>query len=76
MCIEVVVWNLLQLGESWRYRKGPERLLPVGRFGSRQRFSLSRQSFLVMCRDSGFCVAIGFGLGRVFLGRSRGCSLS
>ena len=25
MCIEVVVWNSLHLGESWRRRKGLER---------------------------------------------------
>ena len=72
MCIKVVVWNLLHLRESWRCRKGPERLLHVGRFGSRQRFSLSRQSFLVLCRDSGFCVVKGFSMGRVFLGCDRG----
>ena len=41
-----------------------------------QRFSLSRQSFLVPCHDSGFCVMTGFGLSRVFLGRDRGCPLS
>ena len=29
-----------------------------------------------MCRDSGFCVTTGFSLGRVFLGRGRGFSLS
>ena len=76
MCIEAVVWNSLQLGEIWRCRKGLERLLHVGRFGLRQRFSLSWQSFLVLCRDSRFGVATGFGLGRVFLGRGHGCSLS
>ena len=37
---------------------------------------LSRQSFLVLCHDSGFCVTIGFGLGKVFLGRGCGCPLS
>ena len=42
MCIEAVVWNLLHLGESSRCIKGLERLLHVGGFGSRQRFSLSR----------------------------------
>ena len=29
-----------------------------------------------MCHDSGFCVATGFGLGRVFLVHDRGCSMS
>ena len=71
MCIEAVVWNLLHLGESWRCKKGLERLLHIGRFGSRHRFSLSRQSFLVLCRDSRFCVVIGFGMSRVFLGHNR-----
>ena len=51
MCIEAVVWNLLQLGESWRCIKGLERLMLVSRFESQQRFSLSQQSFLVMCHD-------------------------
>ena len=37
---------------------------------------MSRQSLLVLCHDSGFCVVTGFGLGKVFLGRGRGCSLS
>ena len=67
-CIEAIVRNSLQLGESWRCKKGPERLLHVGRFGL-------RHIFLVMCRDGGVCVATGLGLGRVFLGRGRGCSL-
>ena len=69
MCIEAIVSNLLQLGESWRCRKGPKRLLHIGRFRSRQRF-------MVLCRDSGFCVVTGFGLSRVFLGRGHCCSLS
>ena len=30
--IEAVAWNLLHLGESWRCRKGPERLLHAGKF--------------------------------------------
>ena len=46
MCIEAVVWNLLKLGESWRCKKGPERLLPVGRFVSQQSFSMSQQKVL------------------------------
>ena len=41
------------------------RLLPICRFGSQQRF-------LVLCRDSRFCVTIGLGLGRVFLGHDMG----
>ena len=76
MCIEAIVWNLLHLGESRRCKKGLERLLHVSSFGSRQRFSLSRQSFLVLCHDNGFCVTTGFGLGKAFLGHGCGCSLS
>ena len=34
MCIEVVVWNILHLGESWGCRKGAGGLLPIGGFGS------------------------------------------
>ena len=55
--------------------KGSERLMYFGRFGLRQRFSLSRQSFLLLCRNSGFCVATRFGLGRVFLGGGHGFSM-
>ena len=44
--------------------------------GSRQGFSWSRSSFLVLCRDSGFCFLIGLGLGTVFLGHNSVCSLS
>ena len=64
--------ELLQLGESWRCRKGLERLLPVGRFGSRQRFSLSQQSFLVLCRDMVLCVVTWFSGCRWLLGRDKG----
>ena len=38
MCVEAVVWNLLHLGESWRCKKGPERLLHVGKFGRNRAF--------------------------------------
>ena len=41
--------------------KGYCRLVGLGR----------DKGFLVLCSDSGFCVATGFGLGRVFLGRDR-----
>ena len=44
-CIEAKVLNLLQLVEGWRCRNGPNRLLPVGKFGL-------RQSFLALCRDT------------------------
>ena len=40
--------------KSWRCKEGSERLLPVGRFGSRQRFSLSLKSFLALCHDMVF----------------------
>ena len=40
-CIEAEVMNLLQLSESRGCRNDLYRLLPVGRFWSRQRFSLS-----------------------------------
>ena len=43
------------------------RLLPICRF-----VSLSRQSFLTTSGDSGFSVAAGVGLGRVFFGRDKG----
>ena len=42
-------------------RKGYCRLVGLGR----------DKGSLVLCSDSGFCVATGFGLGRVFLGRDR-----
>ena len=68
MCIDTVVSKLLHMGECWRWRKGLERLLQVGRFSSQHGFSLSRQSFLVLCRDNGFCVATGFGFWKGVLG--------
>ena len=37
---------------------------------------LCRDKALWLCHNSGFCVAIGFGLSRALLGRGRGCSLS
>ena len=52
--------------------KGVKRLLPVGRFGSRQRFSLSRLSLLVLCRDMVLCVVTWFLGYRRLLGRDRG----
>ena len=57
---------------SWRCRKGPERLLPVGKFGLRQMFSLSRQSFLILCRDMILYVATWFPGCRQLLGGDRG----
>ena len=39
-CIEAEVLNLLNLGENWRCRNGPYRLLHDDEFVSRQRFSL------------------------------------
>ena len=44
----------------WRCRNDPDGLLPVFGFGSRQRFSLSRQSFLALCRNMDLCVATWF----------------
>ena len=35
-------------------QKRPRKELHAGRFGSRQRFSLSPQRFLALCRDRGF----------------------
>ena len=50
-------------------RNAYNRLLHVGRLGS-------QQSFLVLCRDSGFYVVTGFGLSKVFLGHDCVFSLS
>ena len=44
MCIKAVVGKLLHLGESWRCRKGPERLLHVGQFCDRDFLSCDRAS--------------------------------
>ena len=37
--------------KNWRCKKGPEKQLAICRFELRQRFSLSRQIFLTLCRD-------------------------
>ena len=48
-----------------------KRLLPIGRFGSRQRFSLSRQSFLDLCCDMVLRLQAIAGCDRCFPGSDR-----
>ena len=62
--------ELNALGESWRCRKCQKiGYCPFAGLGRYRDF---------LCRDRAFYfgVAIGFGLGRVFLGHDRVCSLS
>ena len=65
-CIEAEVLNSSNLGclerkkKGWKCRKDPKRLLPIFGFGSRQRFSLSRQIFLALFHYMVLCVTIWF----------------
>ena len=58
--IEFRVFRKRRKKKSWRCRNDPGWLLPFFGFGSGQRFSLSRQSFLALCRDMILYVATWF----------------
>ena len=73
MCIEAIVWNILQLRESWRCRKGPKRSLLVGRFGSRQKFSVTTELFGSVSQHGSLCCDMVLRL-QVVAGSRRGFS--